>query len=110
MTTNQHTLDALHAHIDGSWDNIPAEIIDITLLDIYVKVGGFGDGYSLWWSDGVANDWTEFHPSLSQVMARVATLLYCGEHEWNKYFSDFAADAHQEFADQAASFFDAATY
>ena len=60
------------------------------------------EGYILWWSDGVANEWEEFYPDLSSCLARLAVLVACGEHNFEPSFvqngEDFRAVATDFFA------------
>lgn len=76
--------------------------------------GGFGycpkigdlamleEGYNLWWSDYVANEWEEFFPDLSSCLARLAVLVACGEHNFEPTFvhdgEEFRAVATDFFA------------
>jgi hypothetical protein len=70
------------------WDTIPCEIIDIVLGEILVKVGArLGGGFSLWWSDGVANDWTEVHSTLSALFLRLGALMKCSETDGGLWFA-----------------------
>jgi hypothetical protein len=78
-------------------DTIPNEIIDRwfdfgedtpgTLL----KVGFWEGGYTVWAFDGVINEWTEWFDTLSSALARVAAVVYCGEHGWDVSFADDAS-------------------
>jgi len=85
-------------------DAIPSDVIDQMMFgDTYVKMGRHQDGYVLWWSDGVANDWTEFYPSLSLALARLATLAAAAESDWQAGFTSGPAD----FAREAKKLFNA---
>lgn len=98
MTT---PLQRLHQHIADEQDHIPANVIDHLFPETYVKVGFFEDGYSVWWSDCVANDWTEYYPTLSSALIRVAALIYCCEHDCTVGFA-----SPGEFAEAAQRFFE----
>jgi hypothetical protein len=45
-----------------------------------------GDGFAVTWSDFVANEWLERFGSLSVALVRVATLIRCGESQWQRGF------------------------
>ena len=42
--------------------------------------------YSLWWTDFVANEYTETYDSLPVTLARLAVLLACGDSDWERFF------------------------
>lgn len=94
-----------HTYYYGDWDTIPADIIDQVIGDTLIKIGTLvgGEGFSLWWSDGVANDWAEFYPHLSQALARMAVLTYAYEHDYAPMFNStpdqFAIDANVFFGE-----------
>lgn len=46
------------------------------------------NGATLFWTDGVANDWAEHYSDLSTAVARFAVLLRCVEN--NEFFRDSA--------------------
>jgi hypothetical protein len=48
---------------------------------------GMDDSAFLYWSDGVANDWCEHYPTLSQGFARLAILLECCERPDRGFFA-----------------------
>ena len=77
----------------------PHGILDLHHPDTHVCVGRWADGYSLWWTDYVANDWLEWYPTLSMALARTAALLHCGENDWNIGFTSTS------FPEAAALFF-----
>jgi len=52
----------------------------------FVRIIPNGDGFTLCWNDGVANEWEEHFSKLSQVFARVSALAKCGEHQWGAGF------------------------
>jgi hypothetical protein len=60
----------------------------------WVRVGAWEDGYTVWWSDGVANDWTEYFPAVSSALARVAAIVFCGEHDCEVGFDTDADQFH----------------
>lgn len=41
---------------------------------------------TLSWSDGVANTWSEPHPSLSFALLRLAALEHCADSDWERGF------------------------
>jgi hypothetical protein len=51
-------------------------------IDAHVFYDEFIDSYTLYWSDGVANEWSENFDMLSDALARLAALVHCGENEW----------------------------
>jgi hypothetical protein len=53
---------------------------DIEILDT-------GDGFTVICGDYVANVWEEKYPTLSLALLRVAVLVKCGEHEFEKLFA-----------------------
>ena len=59
------------------------------------------EGYILWWSDCVANEWEEFYPDLSSCLARLAVLVACGEHNFEPSF----VQNGEEFRAVATDFF-----
>ena len=61
--------------------------------------------FVLYWSDNVANDWTETYDKLSTAFLRLATLIKCGELDWDTFFR-FDSD---EFTLNAEAFFNYAT-
>lgn len=76
-------------------DNLaaPTAIVDNTIGDIYVKLSGSTtDGWALFWHDGVVNDFTEHYTDLPIALARLAALMYCGHHEFARFFTNDAAD------------------
>lgn len=82
MTTVIDPADRLRKYLSTQQDfEPPHSILDLHHPDTHVCVGNWAEGYSLWWTDYVANDWLEWYPSLSVALARVAALLLCGEHE-----------------------------
>jgi hypothetical protein len=60
--------------------------------------------YSLWWTDFVANDYTETYDSLPVALAGLAVLLACGDSDWERFFKhdnqDFSVLA-QDFINSA---------
>lgn len=60
--------------------------------------------YSLWWTDFVANDYTETYDSLPIALAVLAVLLACGDSDWERFFKhdtqDFSVLA-QDFINSA---------
>jgi hypothetical protein len=63
----------------------PVTIIETVLIGSWVHLYGCPqDGWWLYWSDGVANDWTEHYTELSHALLHVASLVYCGEHDYRR--------------------------
>lgn len=47
-----------------------------------------GEGtFLLHWTDGI-NEWVESFPTLSIAVLRLASLIACGENDWDKGFTD----------------------
>lgn len=78
----------LTRQIAGDYERVPCDIIDKPFPEVHVKIGTFEDGYSLWWSDRVANAFMEWHPTLSAALIRFAALMHCKEAEWSIVFVD----------------------
>lgn len=53
----------------------------------YIEVDDTGDGFSVTCGDYVANEWVETYPTLSLALFRVAVLVKCGEHDFEKLFA-----------------------
>lgn len=79
-----------------SCDVIPHEVLDIESHGTWLRVGEFDGGYTMWWSDGVANDWTEWHPTLPVVLARVAVLFQCIDGDCAKSFARYDFEFQRE--------------
>ena len=52
----------------------------------FVRIIPDGNGFVLYWNDGVVNEWEEHFSKLSQVFARVSALAKCGEQQWGAGF------------------------
>ncbi|WP_333890827.1 hypothetical protein [Mycolicibacterium gadium] len=77
----------------------PVTIIKTVLIDSWVHLYGCPqDGWWLYWSDGVANDWTEHYTELSHALLLTASLVYCGEHQYERFYAHSA----EEFPTAAA--------
>lgn len=83
-------------------------VIDHVLFcggDMAVTVTEQADGTAtLWWADGVANEWLETHASTSLALARLAALVRCGESDWELGFThgterDFEFAANRFFGE-----------
>ena len=70
--------------------------MNINILDLVAPALGVDAGvyyndlnscYVLKWSDGIANEWDEEYATLSAALSRLAALVYCGEHEWDLFFT-----------------------
>lgn len=72
------------------------EAIQSHILDkheVNVSIHQEDDGtYSLLWDDCVVNEWSENFPALSMALARLASLIACGESEWEKGFTQQPPD------------------
>ena len=55
-------------------------VATLTLPDLHATVAADGDTFVLWWTDYVANAWTETHPDLGTALARLAVLHHCVTH------------------------------
>lgn len=104
MQENVHVqrLNQVRRDSDDDWAVIPHEILDegfheeefgVDATGCGVKVGAFDGGFTVWCTDFVANDWTEWFPTLSSAMARVALLIYCGERSWDRGFGCASGDS-----------------
>jgi len=72
------------------------------------QLGGGGAGlwheanYELWWTDSVANDWTETYGDLPTVLCRLAVLAACADNDFELFFANepvnFAFNAEQFLA------------
>lgn len=54
----------------------------------YIEVLQEGDIFAVLCGDYVANVWREEYPTLSLALLRVAVLVKCGEHEFEKVFAN----------------------
>ncbi|WP_100514230.1 hypothetical protein [Mycobacteroides abscessus] len=89
-------------------DNLayPITVIDNTIGDIYVKLSGSTvHRWQLFWHDGIANEFTETYDELPVALARLATLMYCGQFDFDRYFTTNAA----EFPPAARTFLESVT-
>lgn len=78
----------------------------ITRFEFEHAITSNPDGtYTLHWGDLVANSWDETFPTLSATLARLATLVACGEANWKIGFANnpdnFLASAELFFAEEA---------
>ena len=55
-------------------------VATLTLPDLHATVTPNGDTFVLWWTDYVANEWTETHPNLGTALARLTVLHHCVTH------------------------------
>ena len=51
-----------------------------------VRIVETASGFSLSWTDYIANEWVEDFSKLSLALARVAVLAECYEHNWEVGF------------------------
>ena len=63
-------------------------------------------GYVVWWTDGVANDWAEYLPTLPLGLARFALLIDAGSRGawYEKSVPEFAEDVTALFAKHAVTY------
>jgi hypothetical protein len=63
------------------------------------EVTDTGEGYRLWWTDHLANEWEEVYPDLAPAVARLALLIAAaparrffegGTREWYAAWTAFA--------------------
>jgi hypothetical protein len=82
--SNQYSslADYREAFENGVWDSPPAEIIDLRLPDTHICIGAWGEGYGIYWTDYVANEWWSWSPNLSTALCFVAAIQRCYEHDW----------------------------
>jgi hypothetical protein len=71
-----------------------------TALELSAIVEGDSTHYGLFWNDGVANEWSEFHGSYAVALLRYATLVECATKD--KFF----AYSQNKFAEYAVDFLD----
>lgn len=93
----------------GTADEAGHKIGDVCLTyiddSIYIRITKLAsDRYELGWSDQVANEWFEDLPSLPMAVARMAAILQCGEHNWNRGTVEL-----EEFVPAATKLLDFAT-
>lgn len=55
-------------------------------FSVGVNIEASDKGYTLWWTDFVANEWFETYDNLSTLLLRLAVLVHCGETGWNEGF------------------------
>lgn len=93
----------------GTADEAGHKIGDVCLTyiddSIYFEITKLAsDRYELGWSDQVANEWFEELPSLPMAVVRMAAILQCGEHSWDRGTVDL-----EEFMPAATKLLDFAT-
>lgn len=82
-------------------------VVDTVLVsphgsDVGVKLtAATGGGYDLWWTDFVANDWTEHYDTLAPALARLALLAHSAAGDWHDCWFENDPDG---FAASWASF------
>lgn len=54
--------------------------------DYMAEIRSTEDGFELWWTDYVANEWSEIYRTLAQAIARLALLQHCCETWWEARF------------------------
>lgn len=56
--------------------------------NVGVNIETSDKGYTLWWTDFVANEWYETYSNLSALLLRLSVLIYCAESNWDAGFSE----------------------
>ena len=51
------------------------------------RIDDLGMSAQLWWTDGVANEWTEEFPTVALAVLRLASLFQCAGSNWTCGFS-----------------------
>ena len=46
------------------------------------RIDDLGMSAQLWWTDGIANEWTEEFPTVALAVLRLASLFKCSESDW----------------------------
>ena len=91
-------------------NSAPVALIDTVIWDIYLRLRGSAQhGWTLFWSDCVANDWSEHYRDLSVALCRAGALMRCGESGWARGFSAYDGNDGPLFTDRAAYFLDGVT-
>jgi hypothetical protein len=72
-------------------------VIDTAYGDVSIQILGDDNGYTLQWSDGVANAHSEQYEMLSIAVGRLAVLIACGESEYTKTFTRDAIEHARVF-------------
>lgn len=67
-----------------------AALISYSDQSFRAEVTDTGEGFRIWWTDYVANDWEETYPDLSAAVARLALLI--GAVRADRSFTDGAAE------------------
>lgn len=57
------------------------EIVVLDTKDYFASISGAGEetGFTLYWNDHLANEWSEWFATLPQALIRLATLEHCSE-------------------------------
>ena len=73
------------------------EIIRLTNDDYQATITGVDGVVVLWWTDYVANEWTETYDSLPIALTRLALLAECKDRDWDAGFG-YAPSGHEKIA------------
>lgn len=84
------------------------EIVKMNLNDVGIVMKYINDGtkVQLWWTDYVANDWTEVFDTLGQAFSRLALLIECCDNDWGRFFmgeEGFHKEEHKKFVEASLS-------
>lgn len=107
------TARSMRLHVEDpivQWleDTVPAFAFDLPLggppqagVKLYFGCVDEDRGATLYWTDYVANDWTEWYEDVSTALARLACLARCQETNWDAFFigepGDFVKHAEAMF-------------
>ncbi len=73
------------------------EIIRLTNNDYQATITDEDGVFVLWWTDYVANEWSENYTSLATALIRLALLAECKDRDWDAGFNYVPAD-HEKIA------------
>jgi beta-mannanase len=77
-----------------------AKYEDVQIIIRYIHEG---DKVELWWTDYVANDWSEIFDTLAEAFTRCALLLECMYSGWELGFAHSSRehiDHHRKFVNE----------
>lgn len=70
-------------------------------LGVYIELDSVDNKFVMTWGDFVVNEWSEKFDNLSMLLLRLATLMKCGEENWDACFAidldDFIEVGHTFF-------------
>lgn len=78
------------------------EVVNMNLNDAGIIIRYINDGAKVefWWTDYVANEWSEVYDNLAQAFTRCALLLECEASNWELGFKNIDSAhviEHNEF-------------